>query len=383
MVAVPVPGSRTARQPGGSPIRPECDHESCKIPRTQLIKVEPMRLKSRYLAVLAAFALALAACGGDEPEAAPEAPPAEEPAAEEPEEAEPEPEPAATLDCQNIEFMVPYSAGGGSDQQVRRLEPALAEYLDTNINIVYREGGAGAVAWLALKESAPDGCTVANVVYPNIVLASMEDGEQTFTADEFTHLGQTETAPQVLAVPLDSEFETWEDFMAAAEANPGGVTVGGTGLNGEVAGEQIMAATGIDFTYVPMEGGVGDTIPLLVGGHVDAALFSSSHVEANNELIRGLALAGPVRSDSANLVDVPTLSELGYDGFDFATSWGVVGPPEMPQEIAQIWNDAIRYATDNDEMRATLVDAGLTPLYTSLDEAAEWNLNVQRAFGIR
>jgi tripartite-type tricarboxylate transporter receptor subunit TctC len=183
--------------------------------------------------------------------------------------------------------MVPYSAGGGSDQQVRRLEPALAEYFDTNINIVYREGGAGAVAWLALKESAPDGCTVANVVYPNIVLASMEDDEQTFTADEFTHLGQTETAPQVLAVALDSEFETWEDFMAAAEANPGGITVGGTGLNGEVAGEQIMAATGIEFTYVPMEGGVGDTIPLLAGGHVDAALFSSSHVEANNELIRG------------------------------------------------------------------------------------------------
>jgi hypothetical protein len=34
-------------------------------------------------------------------------------------------------------------------------------------------------------------------------------------------------------------------------------------------------------------------------------------------------------------------------------------------------------------MRSTLIDAGLTPLYHSLDEAAEWNLNVQQTFGIR
>ena len=245
------------------------------------------------------------------------------------------------------------------------------------------KGAAGAVAWLALKESQPDGCTVANVVYPNIVLASMEDDEATFTADEFTHLGQTETAPQTIAVPLDSPFETIEDFLEAAEADPGGITVGGTGLNGQVFADQINAATGIEFTYVPMEGGVGDTIPLLVGGHVDAASFSSSHIEANSDVIRALVIAGDTRSESDNLVDVPTFGELGYEGVDMATTWGVLGPPGMPDDIAQLWNDAIHYATDSDEMRETLVEGGYTPLYVSLEEAAEFNLNVQRAFGIR
>lgn len=346
-------------------------------------------MKSRYLAMLAALALALAACGGgDDPEPTTEPEPSEEPAEEaeeeEEEEAEEAEEPAAaSLDCGSVEFMVPYSPGGGSDQQVRRLEPALAEFLDVNINIVYREGANGAVAWLALKESDPDGCTVANVVYPNIVLASMEDDEATFAADEFTHLGQTETAPQVVAVPIESRFETIEQFIEEALANPGSITVGGTGLNGEVTNQQIAAATGIDVTYVPMEGGVGDTIPLLLGGHVDAAMFSSSHVEANSDTIRGLALAGTEPAESENLRDLPTFHSLGYEGVTFATSWGVLGPPDMPAEIAQLWNDAIQFATDNDEMRDTLIAGGLTPLYHDLEESAAWNLQVMQAFGIR
>jgi putative tricarboxylic transport membrane protein len=210
-----------------------------------------------------------------------------------------------------------------------------------------------------------------------------EDDEQTFAADDFTHLGQTETAPQTVAVALDSEFETIQDFIEAAQQRPGELTVGGTGLNGEVTNQQIIAATGIDLSYVPMEGGVGDTIPLLLGGHVDAAMFSSSHVETNSDTIRALALAGDEPAESPHLTGIPTFHELGYEGVDFATSWGVLGPPGMPEEIAQVWNDAIRHATDTDEMRSTLIENGLTPLDHDLDEAAEWNLDVMRTFGIR
>lgn len=348
-------------------------------------------MKFRYSAMIPTVALVLAACGGTaDPEAAGDDPVnVTEENTEEPAEDEGEPESeteegasAAGLDCNAIEFMVPYSPGGGSDQQVRRLEPSLKESLGTNINIVYREGANGAVAWLALKQAEPDGCTVANVVYPNLILASMEDDEATFAADEFTHLGQTETAPQTIAVPHDSRFETIEQFIEEAKANPGSVTVGGTGLNGSVTAEQVMEATGIEISYVPMEGGVGDTIPLLLGGHVDAAMFSSSHVETNSDTIRALAIAGEERNESENLADIPTFHELGYEGVDFATAWGVLGPPDMPEDIAQTWNDAIRAAVDA-ELEQTLVDNGLTPLKTDLEEAAEFNLNVMRTFGLR
>lgn len=335
--------------------------------------------KARILPLVAATALVLAACGGTEEEAAPAPAPAPAPSTPEPAPAEPEP---VSLECDAIEFMVPYAPGGGSDRQVRRLEPGLAEFFDIPINIVYREGAGGAVAWLALKQAAPDGCTVSNVVYPNIVLAQEQDATGELKADEFTHITQTETAPQTIAVKIDEDrWQTIEDFLAFAEANPGSVTIGGTGRNGEVMAQQINDATGIEFTYVPMSGGVGDTIPLLAGGNVDAAMFASSHIENNSELIRALVVAGSERGTSANLKDIPAFGELGYDNVTMATTWGVLAPPGVPDDIVALWNEAVQYAMSA-AVKATLVEGGLTPMSTSPEEAAAFNRSVMDAFGI-
>jgi|SRR5690625_3500397 len=288
-----------------------------------------------------------------------------------------------SFDCDSVEFIVPYSPGGGSDQQVRRLESKLSDYLDANINVVYREGADGAVGWQALHGAEPDGCTVSNVVYPNIVLASMEDDIE-FESDDFTHLGQTEVAPQTIAVALESEYETIEDFLAAAEADPGSVTLAGTGRNGEVTREQVEEAAGVEFSYVPVEGGVGDTVPLLAGGHADAGVFGSNHVEQNSDTIRALAIAGDEPAQSENLADAPTLEgDIGLDGVDFATSWGVLGPPGMDDDVAQTWNDALQHALDDDEFVDTLVSAGLTPLFHDLDDANEWNRGVMETLSNR
>lgn len=331
-------------------------------------------MKIRFAPVLAAVALTVAACGGSD-QAAPEPAPAPAPA---PEPAAPE---QAELNCQSIEFMVPYSPGGGSDQQVRRLEPGLAEFFGVPINIVYREGAGGAVAWLALRESAPDGCTVANVVYPNIALAQEQDETGLLVSDDFTHITQTETSPQTIAVKIDeTRWETIEEMLEFASANPGAITVGGTGRNGEVLIGLIEAATGIQFTYVPMSGGVGDTIPLIAGGQVDLAMFASSHIESNNELIRGLVVAGEDRVESPNLSDVPTFKELGYD-ITMSTSWGVLGPPGMSAEITELWNEAVAFAMTED-IRATLIERGLNPLSRSPQEAQAFNREILALYGI-
>jgi tripartite-type tricarboxylate transporter receptor subunit TctC len=44
---------------------------------------------------------------------------------------------AGGLDCRNINFIVPYSPGGGSDRQVRRMQPHLEEALGVKINVNY------------------------------------------------------------------------------------------------------------------------------------------------------------------------------------------------------------------------------------------------------
>jgi tripartite-type tricarboxylate transporter receptor subunit TctC len=286
------------------------------------------------------------------------------------------------LNCSSIEFVVPNAPGGGSDQQARFLEPGLSEFFGIPVNVVYRQGAGGSIAWLDLRDRAPDGCTVANVVYPNIALSQEQDETGLLKSDEFVHITQTWAAPQTIAVKIDeTRWQTAEEFLAFVLANPGRVTVGGTGRNGEVFQAQILAATGAQFTYVPMSGGVGDTIPLLAGGSLDAAMFASSHVENNKELIRGLAVAGSQRNPSPSLRDIPTFEELGYQGVTMSTTFGVMAPPGMSAELTALWSEAIAFAI-NDELLARLPELGLTPLSPTPAEAQEFNRRVLADFGL-
>lgn len=211
------------------------------------------------------------------------------------------------FDCSSVQVIVPYEPGGGSDQQVRRLQEALENALDTTLNVTYQDGGDGAVGWNAHANAAPDGCTVANVVAPNIMNLSETAGSDVgFDAAEFEYVGWTEFSPNMIAIAKDDErWDSFEEFVEEAEANPGALTIAGVGSNGELLMSEISEVTGLELSYVPVTGGVGDIIPQVAGGHIDAAVSGFSLLEGDQ--LKPLVLATP----SDELPDVPTLEEAG------------------------------------------------------------------------
>lgn len=269
----------------------------------------------------------------------------------------------------DITFIVPYAAGGGSDAQARRLLAGMKEALGVNLRIVYKTGGGGAVGFLALKQSKPDGYTIANVVVPNIIITA-QGKDVGYTVDEFKYLAMTETAPGALVVAKNSKFKTLKDFVDYAKANPGKVTIAGTGDTGKSAVAEIVHALGIKVTYVPVSAGVGAIVPDLVGGHVDAAEFAASHVLEHADQLMAIGLAGT--DPSPALPDTPTLDSQGYKGFVAATSWGVMAPPGTPDNIVQTLNAAIEHAVATDKVQSALKDSGLTPMKTTPAQAKDY-----------
>ena len=89
-----------------------------------------------------------------------------------------------------ITFIVPYSPGGGSDQQARRLVPGLEAALGVKIRIVYKTGGGGAVGFGELSRSKGDGYTISNVVVPNIIFAA-RGKDVGFKPGDFSYIGMT------------------------------------------------------------------------------------------------------------------------------------------------------------------------------------------------
>ncbi|WP_199434305.1 Bug family tripartite tricarboxylate transporter substrate binding protein [Qaidamihabitans albus] len=275
-----------------------------------------------------------------------------------------------------ITWIVPYEPGGGSDAQVRRLQPHVEEALGQKINVVYQTGGDGAVGWQQLVKAEPDGYTIGNVVIPNILVLDLEGGIG-FKAQELSYLAWTETTPNALVVAKDSEFDNLEQLISRAKENPGDVTVAGVGNEGKTLIRQVAEAADIDITFVPVSGGVGGMIPQLVGGHVDAAFFGASHVLENPDTLRALAISGT--DPSPALPGIPTFDSAGYKGILLQTSWGAAAPPGTPEPIVQKLNKALNEAVKatEEEMRK---DA-LTPLHQTPAEAeafVEKNLDTAR-----
>ena len=272
------------------------------------------------------------------------------------------------LNCRSIDFIVPYSPGGGSDRQVRRMQPHLEETLGTKINVNYMEGGDGAIGWQALAGAKPDGCTVSNVVAPNIMVLSSSGEDVGFTAEDFEYLGWSETTPNVLAVAANSPYKTLDDFVKAAKAKPGSLTVAGVGEVGELLNAEVENSTGAKFSYVPVSGGVGAIIPDLLGGHVDAGTIGAAHVAESEGRLRALAMTGTEKVDS--LPGVPTYQEAGYKPATLGQAWGVIAPPETPDEVVTVWNEAIAGAAAKEKQQ--IIEAGLVPLEQNVTEARDY-----------
>ncbi|MEP4884750.1 MAG: hypothetical protein ABJ215_00105, partial [Alphaproteobacteria bacterium] len=97
---------------------------------------------------------------------------------------------AETYPDKPITFIVPYSPGGGSDQQARRLQPGLEKALGVEVRIVYKTGGGGAVGFNELWRSKADGYTISNVVVPNVVITA-QGKDVGFKPGEFSYIGMT------------------------------------------------------------------------------------------------------------------------------------------------------------------------------------------------
>lgn len=266
-----------------------------------------------------------------------------------------------------ISWIVPYEPGGGSDRQVRRLQPHLKKILGQNINVVYKPGGDGAVGWQELHSAKPDGYTMANVVDPNLALLSLKGGDAGFKAKDFRYVAWTEEAPLAMAVAKDSEFENLDEFVKEAKARPGKLTIAGIGEPSTLSLAQIKKATGIDVTYVPVSGGAGPIVTDLRGGHVDAAIFGSSHVLEHSSALRALAISGSESSKA--LPGVKTFEAQGYEGVSLGNAWGIALPPNTPDEIVQKLNKAVVETVEKPTVTKQLEENGLTPLTETPDEA--------------
>ncbi|TDE09285.1 tripartite tricarboxylate transporter substrate binding protein [Jiangella asiatica] len=246
-----------------------------------------------------------------------------------------------------ITAVVAWSAGGGTDVMMRAFAQSAEDHLGQPINVVNKPGSSGAVGWGEIAHATqPDGYTLT-MVSPEIGFLD-EQGLYDFGLDDFTLITLLNEDPAALAVRADAPWDTFEEFVADAKADPGAISVGnsGPGLAWDLATTAIERSAGIELTHVPYDGAAASTQAVL-GGTLDAMAFSIGEVhpqvEAGEMKVLGVALAERLEA----LPNVPTFVEQGYD-VEIGTFRGIAGPAGMDPEIVATLNDAFVEMAEED-----------------------------------
>jgi len=266
----------------------------------------------------------------------------------------------------NIQYWQAFPAGGESDIAARHQQLLIKKRCPAIDTIVqYKPGAGGALLWSQLNQLPADGSNVAGVNLPHIVLQPME-GQVQYKLEDITPVYWFHYTPDALVVAADSPYKTLAEFAAAAKANPGAISLGGSGLNSanHAAHERLNAAFGFKTTYVPFKG-TGDMTTAVLGGHVGGAMSYTAFAINNKEKVRALAVAMEKRHPL--MPDVPTFRELGIDWVDGA--YRAIGVPKATSADAKKkLSDLFRAINNDPEMKELAFKSGFELVNVGVEE---------------
>jgi tripartite-type tricarboxylate transporter receptor subunit TctC len=286
-----------------------------------------------------------------------------------------------------IRIIVPYPAGGTTDQLARAIEKPLQEQLGQPIVIENKPGAGGATGTDFVAKAAPDGYTlVFGNSGPNATGSLIRKLPYDVLRD-FRPISTVVSVPLILAVAADSPHRTVKDFVAWARTQGTSLNYGSTGIGGSshLTSEHFNGLAGTQFQHIPYAGGA----PLLTafaGGQVHMAFVTGLDGAAmvNAGKIRYLAVASPQRTEV--LPGLPAIAE-DVPGFSSVVWFGLLAPRGVPDAIVAKRHAAVVAAVARPEVRKLFVDRNVEPRSSTPEqleatiqrELQLWGPVVQRA----
>ena len=278
----------------------------------------------------------------------------------------------------DITLVVPWSAGGGTDTIARALVKNAKQHIGVNVNVVNKTGGQGAIGMGATKRARPDGYTVGLITFGLSTYKPMGLSNQTFRDYELLQLLNQSSA--ALTVGKNSQWNSLDDLITCAKANPGKVTLGHTGAG--AAWHLSAAALGVlydvEFNYIPFDGGA-PTRSALLGGHVDVIATGIDEVKQLHEADQIKILAVNALTRHPAFPSIPTLAEAGYKVDAPVLDWrGLALPKNVPDDRVDVLASGFKRMFDDPSFREYCEKVGLILVYENSDGFEDFLANMEK-----
>lgn len=267
-----------------------------------------------------------------------------------------------------IKLIVPWAAGGDTDNIFRPYTPLLQKQLGQTVVIANVGGASGTKGAKEAKESPPDGYTVFGV--HDYIHSTYYAGVADVQYSDFEPICLLTSTPSVLTASPKTPWNDWKGLLADAKARPGQITVGATlASTSHFFPALIEQAAGVKFKYVSYEG-LAPRMNAILGGHIDLTdsnLTQKGKVEAGQ--LKFIAVATDKRHPE--MPNVPTLKELGVN-VSYTVSRGLVAPKGTPAEALGKLESSCGAAAKDPAFAQAMKLQGTDVRYLGRSDYAKW-----------
>lgn len=238
-----------------------------------------------------------------------------------------------------VNFLIPFGAGGSADVMGRVLAKNTEPFLGQPIVPINKPGAGGALMYTFVKDSKPDGYTVA--WNSSSILTVTNIGNVKYSYDAFDYVVRIGYTSMPIAVRADKPWKTFQEFIAYAKKNPGKIKIGnaGTGSGTHLTAVAMEKATGAKFIHVPL--GAKRRVPSLLGGEVEAICVPLPEVAAHAKAGKARVLAVSTAKRDPSFPDVPSMKELGYN-VEMDLFRGISVPKGTPASVTKTLGEAFK-----------------------------------------
>ena len=272
-----------------------------------------------------------------------------------------------------VKILVGFASGGTADVVARILSPKMSDFLKQNVIIETHAGAGGNIATEQLLHSQPDGYTI---MLGTIGSIAVNQHLNKLTYDPVTDIQAISMATvfsNVLVVNSNSNIKNLTDYIKAGKMQSSSLSFGSSGIGsaGHLAGESFKIIAALNIQHIAYRGGapamndlLGGVLPSIFSSPSDALQFIQSGK------LRAIAVTGSSRLDV--LPNVPTISELGFPGFEAVNWYAFAAPLKTPLEISSRLNEVIVLTLKDPSISLQLKKLGLSPYPTSIDETSKY-----------
>lgn len=254
----------------------------------------------------------------------------------------------------DITFIVPFNPGGSSDPLSRAFAAQLEKTLKANINVENRAGGSATIGTNLVVSAAPDGYTIglgdsAALVYQSMVNSNLEYK----STDDYTVITKLADVPGILVVQPDAKWNTFDEFLEDARANPGKLRAGVSGVRSisDLVVQQLNRAADVDIATIPFTGGGGEALLAVMGGRIESAIGYGGNTIAQIKAGKLKPLAVFAAGKYGPLPEViSVLDDAGFEAY-IPASYTIIAPKGLPDDVLSRLAKASEEAINSAEMK--------------------------------